>query len=71
MSAAEMKTYDEYLRLLSRKDHGKSVYLAESEVRASAVFKSESNGRAVLHTLRALGRLRLVRVGSENTYLLL
>ena len=51
---------------------GAGVFVTEREVRATSVFQAgEATGRALLHTLRALRRLRLVRSRGETTYLLL
>lgn len=52
-------------------EHGNSTYLTESELRSSPIFESgDATGKAVLHTLRVLHRLRLVRSGQESTYIL-
>lgn len=70
MSAAELKSFDSYMSLLNKSLHGKDMFLSETEIRACVIFKSDSNGKAVLHTLRSLNRIKLIRAGSENTYIL-
>jgi hypothetical protein len=48
------------------------VFLSEVELRSTAIFASgETTGRAILHTLRALQRIKVVRSGGENTFVLL
>ena len=54
-------------------NHGDSVFILESEMKAGAtcVFDAgNSTGRAILSTLRALGRIRVVKSGREVTYVL-
>lgn len=52
-------------------EHGNSTYLTESELRISPIFESgDATGKAVLHTLRVLHRVKLIRSGSESTYIL-
>jgi hypothetical protein len=63
--------HQEYQRLQCE-EHGREMFLTEREVRASAVFEAgEATGRAVLHTLRALRRLKQVRSRGETTYIAL
>lgn len=69
LSQAHKNNYEEYKRLLSD-DHCGAMFLTEKEIRASSVFETgEATGRAVLHTLRALRRLKQVRSGGETTYI--
>ena len=57
---------------LKHADHKGSVFLSEVELRSTAIFASgETTGRAILHTLRALQRIRVIRSGGENTFVLL
>lgn len=56
---------------LKHADHKGSVFLTEPELRGTAIFASgETTGRAVLHTLRALKRITVVRSNGENTFIL-
>jgi Spindle and kinetochore-associated protein 1 len=53
-------------------DHGESVFVTEAEIRATSVFEAgESTGKSILHTLRAMQKIKLVRSGGENTYVVL
>lgn len=71
LSQANKNNYEEYKRLLSD-EHCGEMFVTEKEIRASSVFDTgEATGRAVLHTLRALRRLKLVRSGGETTYIAL
>ena len=66
-----MSLQQEYKQLLCD-EHDGEMFLTEREVRASVVFGGgEATGRAVLHTLRALRRLKHVRSRGETTYILL
>ena len=57
---------------LKHVDHKGSVFLSEVELRSTAIFASgETTGRAILHTLRARQRIKVVRSGGENTFVLL
>jgi len=56
---------------LKHVDHKGAVFITEPELRSTAIFASgEATGRAVLHTLRALQRVRVVRSSGENTFVL-
>jgi len=54
-------------------DHETYIYLSEGEIRSQGgIFDSgEATGKAILHTLRHLQRLKMVRAATENTYILL
>ena len=54
-------------------DHEAYIYLSEGEIRSQGgIFDSgEATGKAILHTLRHLQRLKMVRATTENTYVLL
>ena len=53
-------------------DHGNSVFLTESEIRSTTVFQAgESTGKSIIHTLRAMQKIKLVRSSGENTYVIL
>lgn len=56
---------------LSHVEHRGEPFVTEQELRSTKIFGSgESTGRSVLHTLRACGRLRVVRSSGENTFVL-
>jgi len=57
---------------LRHSDHDGAMFLTEPEIRATSLFKAgETTGRAVLHSLRALHRLKVVRTNGENTFVLI
>mmetsp|Transcript_20032 Transcript_20032/g.33763 ORF Transcript_20032/g.33763 Transcript_20032/m.33763 type:complete len:279 (+) Transcript_20032:194-1030(+) len=69
MSQAHKNNYEEYKRLLCD-EHCGEMFLTEKEIRSSPIFETgEATGRAVLHTLRALRRLKQVRSGGGTTYI--
>ena len=60
---------DEYLSLKTE-EHGQTTFLSESEIRASSVFdQGDSTGKAVLNSLRSLGRIKVIRSSSISTYI--
>jgi len=66
---AQNATVDEYLSLKTE-EHGQTTFITESEIRASAVFdQGDSTGKAVLNSLRSLGRIKVIRSSSISTYI--
>jgi hypothetical protein len=61
---------DEYLSLKTE-EHGSSIFLNEADIRSSSVFESgDATGKAVINTLRSLGRLKVIRSSSVSTYII-
>eukprot|EP00607_Mallomonas_marina_P003519 CAMPEP_0182437976 /NCGR_PEP_ID=MMETSP1167-20130531/85422_1 /TAXON_ID=2988 /ORGANISM="Mallomonas Sp, Strain CCMP3275" /LENGTH=244 /DNA_ID=CAMNT_0024631107 /DNA_START=78 /DNA_END=812 /DNA_ORIENTATION=- len=53
------------------REHGSETFLTENEIRGSKIFQSGiATGTSILHTLRALHRLRMIRATGETTYIL-
>lgn len=66
-----VQTLRENYSKLKISDHGNDMFLTETEIRSSKIFESgESTGKTILHTLRTLRRLRLIRSCGENTYVI-
>ena len=60
---------DEYLSLKTD-EHGSATFITEADIRASSVFDSgDSTGKAVLNSLRSLGRIKVIRSSSISTYI--
>ena len=58
---------------MKTEEHGDSVFFVESEMKhgTTSIFESgDSTGRAILSTLRALKRLKVVKSGKDITYIL-
>eukprot|EP01041_Mallomonas_annulata_P013219 gene13219-27963_t len=52
-------------------EHEGAAFVTETEIRGTKIFENGvTTGVSVLHTLRALHRIRLVRTSGESTYVL-
>ena len=72
MNVKQLKLVEDY-NASKNADHEMYIYLSEAEIRSQGgIFDSgEATGKAILHTLRHLQRLKMVRASTENTYVLL
>lgn len=71
MSQRQLKISEDF-HALKNADHGAAVFITEGELRGTSIFEAgESTGKATLHTLRALHRLKVIRAATENTYIVL
>jgi hypothetical protein len=65
---AQNNLVEEY-SLMKTDEHGQSIFLTEAEMRASSIFENgDTTGKAVLNTLRTLGRIKIIR-SSCSTYI--
>mmetsp|Transcript_7079 Transcript_7079/g.7188 ORF Transcript_7079/g.7188 Transcript_7079/m.7188 type:complete len:247 (-) Transcript_7079:792-1532(-) len=71
MNRAQLKILEDFLSI-KQADHGDCMFVSETDVRSTSIFEAgESTGKATLHTLRALHRIKLIRSSGENTYILI
>jgi hypothetical protein len=71
MNQRQLKISEDF-HVLKNADHGAAVFVTEGELRGTSIFDSgEATGKATLHTLRALHRLKMIRAATENTYVVL
>ena len=68
---AHSSMYEEYKKLL-KNEHDSSVFISEGELRAARFFEGgDSSGKSIIAILRSLARIKMIRSGNENTYILL